>query len=54
LQGARCALGSMGVPKDVADVVVFLASDQARYVTGTVISIDGGRATCDYIPTALA
>ena len=30
---------------DVADVVVFLASDAARYVTGVTIPIDGGMAT---------
>lgn len=35
----------MGVPgetKDVADLVAFLASDQARYITGQTISVDGG------------
>ncbi len=35
-------LGRPGEPRDVADVVVFLASDAARYVNGAVISIDGG------------
>ena len=33
-----------GVPEDVADVVVFLASDYARFVTGETISVDGGMA----------
>jgi len=32
----------VGQPKDVADLVVFLASDQSRYITGQMISIDGG------------
>jgi NAD(P)-dependent dehydrogenase (short-subunit alcohol dehydrogenase family) len=32
------------VPDDVADVVVFLASDAARFVTGETICVDGGMA----------
>ncbi|MEB3981139.1 SDR family NAD(P)-dependent oxidoreductase [Mycobacterium sp. 663a-19] len=32
----------LGEPKDVADLVVFLASEQSRYITGQMISIDGG------------
>lgn len=35
-------LGSLGEPKDVADLVSFLASDAARYITGQVVSVDGG------------
>lgn len=35
-------LKSMGYPEDVADLAVFLASDSARYITGQVISVDGG------------
>jgi NAD(P)-dependent dehydrogenase (short-subunit alcohol dehydrogenase family) len=38
----NCLTPGLGTPEDVADVVVFLASDQARYVTGQVISVDGG------------
>jgi NAD(P)-dependent dehydrogenase (short-subunit alcohol dehydrogenase family) len=34
--------GEMGEPEDVADLVAFLASDRARYITGAVIPIDGG------------
>lgn len=34
--------GRVGAPEDVADVVVWLVSDAARYVTGTTIVIDGG------------
>jgi len=30
--------------KEVADVVVFLCSDRASYVSGTIISVDGGAA----------
>ncbi len=34
-----------GLPEDVADCVVFLASDQASYITGQVIHVDGGMVT---------
>ncbi len=34
--------GEMGNPEDVAEVVEFLASDKARYITGQVIRVDGG------------
>jgi 3-oxoacyl-[acyl-carrier protein] reductase len=36
------ALGRIGTPDDVADVVVFLTSEQARWVTGQKIFVDGG------------
>ena len=35
----------LGQPEDVAAVVVFLASDDARYVTGQMIAVDGGSST---------
>lgn len=35
-------LGRVGEPEDVADVVAFLASDQARWITGQVIGAGGG------------
>lgn len=34
--------GVMGHPDDIANTVVFLASEEARYITGQVISVDGG------------
>ena len=37
-------LGSLGQPDDVADAVLFLAGPGARYITGQVISVDGGMA----------
>ncbi|TET18503.1 MAG: 3-oxoacyl-[acyl-carrier-protein] reductase [Dehalococcoidia bacterium] len=35
-------LGYVGLPKDVADAVAFLASEEARYITGHVLNVDGG------------
>ncbi len=37
-------LGKIGRPEDVSNAVVFLASDAANYITGQVISVDGGMA----------
>ncbi len=39
---AKTPLGRIGAPEDVADVVVFLCSDLARFVTGQNLVIDGG------------
>jgi NAD(P)-dependent dehydrogenase (short-subunit alcohol dehydrogenase family) len=39
---ARIALGRIGVPEEVADVVAFLASHASRYVTGQELVVDGG------------
>jgi len=35
-------LGALGQPDDIASAVAFLASDEARYVTGQVLCVDGG------------
>ena len=40
----RIALGRLGTGEDVANAVLFLASDMASYVTGQVITVDGGLA----------
>ena len=41
----RIPLGYLGVPRDVAEAVAFLASEEARYITGQVLNVDGGMAT---------
>jgi len=42
---ARTPLGRLGHPSDIADVVGFLASDAARWITGQSITVDGGLST---------
>jgi NAD(P)-dependent dehydrogenase (short-subunit alcohol dehydrogenase family) len=45
---ARIPLGFMGDGRDTAHAVLFLASDEARFITGTEIVVDGGMtARCD-------
>jgi len=41
----KTPLGRLGTPEDVARVFLFLASDEAAYVHGAVISVDGGLIT---------
>jgi 3-oxoacyl-[acyl-carrier protein] reductase len=43
-QGRAVPLGRIGRPEEFADAACFLASDQAGYITGTAINIDGGRS----------
>jgi len=39
---AKIPAGFIGTPDDVAETVLFLSSDAARYITGQVITVDGG------------
>lgn len=41
---ARSAMNRLGQPREIAEVVAFLASDAASFVNGQIISVDGGRA----------
>ncbi len=45
---SRTPLGRIGEPREVGDVVAFLASDKASYITGETIYIDGGRLGLNY------
>ena len=40
---AAVPLGRLGHPDEIADVIAFLASDAARYITGATIDVNGGR-----------
>lgn len=44
---ARVPLGDLTVPEDIAAAVSFLASDQARHITGAKLIVDGGVINCD-------
>lgn len=39
---SKIPLGSLGAPEDIASAVAFLASKEARYITGQVLAVDGG------------
>jgi len=39
---ARIPMGRYGQPEEIASTAVFLASDEARYITGVILSVDGG------------
>lgn len=49
LNADSTSVGFLGTPDDVAQAVVWLASDEARYITGQVIRVDGG--TTSHLPT---
>lgn len=44
----RTPMKRLGEPSEVADVVAYLASDAASYVTGEIVVVDGGRMTLNY------
>jgi 3-oxoacyl-[acyl-carrier protein] reductase len=45
VEEGRVPMGYLGDPEDVANLVVFLASAKARYITGTTTQVDGGSTT---------
>jgi NAD(P)-dependent dehydrogenase (short-subunit alcohol dehydrogenase family) len=45
---SRTPMGRCGAPDEVAKVAVFLASDESSYVTGEIVTVDGGRMTLNY------
>jgi glucose 1-dehydrogenase len=49
---SRTPMKRLGEPAEIADVVAFLLSDAATYVTGEIVVVDGGRMTLNYtVPT---
>lgn len=42
--GRTVPLGRIAEPEDIADVVLFLASDAARYLCGSIVEVNGGKA----------
>jgi glucose 1-dehydrogenase len=45
---SRTPLGRLGMPEEIANIALFLASDQASYITGQTIYADGGRLPLNY------
>ncbi len=45
---SRTPMKRLGAPGEIADVVAWLASDAASYVTGEIVTVDGGRMTLNY------
>jgi NAD(P)-dependent dehydrogenase (short-subunit alcohol dehydrogenase family) len=53
IMAAQRLLPYPGYPQDVADLVAFLVSDRARYITGQVIAIDGGASSqSSHVPSS--
>ena len=46
---SRTPLGRVGTAKEIADVVAFLCSNKASYITGETIYVDGGRLGLNYV-----
>ena len=45
---SRTPMKRLGEPSEVADIVAYLASDAASYITGEIVVVDGGRMTLNY------
>nr|WP_220359383.1 SDR family oxidoreductase [Alkalilimnicola ehrlichii] len=48
--GARCELRRYGKPEEIAAAILFLASDDASYVTGQALPVDGGNTASLNMP----
>jgi NAD(P)-dependent dehydrogenase (short-subunit alcohol dehydrogenase family) len=45
---SRTPMKRLGTPEEIADVVAYLLSDASSYVTGEIVTVDGGRMTLNY------
>jgi NAD(P)-dependent dehydrogenase (short-subunit alcohol dehydrogenase family) len=45
---SRTPMRRLGAPSEIADVVAWLASDAASYITGEIVTVDGGRMALNY------
>ena len=48
--GSRCELRRYGLPEEVANAILFLASDEASYITGQALPVDGGNTASLNLP----
>ncbi len=49
--GAQSPLGYVAKPEEIADAIVYLASDQASYISGALLNVDGGRTAASRPPS---